>query len=184
MKLKKLVNFLIGILILLILVEMVILIIQNRKLKAQIIALRKEIPHLIPGDYALPVEVINLEGKIEFINFNNKRKTLLFIQVDSCIPCDKNLIFWRRLSYQLKDKARVLLISLKELEEARNLKLYLKVDIPVYTPKNKEKFIQDYKISKFSQTILINGTGKVKWTKASELNADDYFKLKKLVLKF
>jgi len=96
MKLKKLVNFLIGILILLILVEMVILIIQNRKLKAQIIALRKEIPHLIPGDYALPIEVINLEGKIEFINFNNKRKTLLFIQVDSCIPCDKNLIFWRR----------------------------------------------------------------------------------------
>ncbi|MCP2519684.1 hypothetical protein NLB65_01265 [Candidatus Aminicenantes bacterium AC-335-B20] len=181
MKYKKLVNFLIGILILLILLEIVILIIQNRRLKAHIIALRKEIPHLIPDDYAPPIEAVNLDGKIEFIDFNNNKKTLLFIQTNSCIPCDKNLIFWRRLSYQLKDKARVLLISLRELKDARNLKSYLKVDIPVYTPKNREKFIRDYRISKFSQTILINGKGKVEWIKTGELDGSDYYELRELI---
>jgi len=69
------------------------------------------------------------------------------------------------------------------LEGARNLKSYLKVDIPVYIPKNREKFIQDYRIRNFSQTVLIDEKGKVKWVKANELNADDYFKLKELVFK-
>jgi hypothetical protein len=185
MKFKRPINILIGFLILMILIEMVTLIIQNRRLKAQIIALKKKVPHLIVGDYALPIEVIKINGEEEFINFNNNyQKTLLFILSSSCVPCDKNLIFWRRLGYQLRNKARILLISLGEWEDMHNLKSYLKVDIPIYIPENKEKFIQDYRIRNFSQTVLIDEKGKVEWIKANGLNADDYFKLRELVLKF
>lgn len=184
MKFSKLMNILIVFLIILILIEMVILMIQNRRLKAQIVALRKEVPRLIIGDYAPLIEVINLKGEREFINFDKmNQEILLFIQSPSCIPCDKNFIFWRRLSYQLKDKVRILMIGLKELKDARNLRSYFRMDIPVYIPKNKEKFIRDYKVSNFSQTILIDRKGKVKWIKASELNGDDYFKLTELVMK-
>ena len=72
MKYNKLINFFIGLFVLLILIPLMLLIVQNRKLKGQIVLLRKEIPHLIVNNYAPPIAVIE---EREFLYFHNNSKT-------------------------------------------------------------------------------------------------------------
>lgn len=177
MKYNKLINFFIGLFILLILIPLMLLIVQNRKLKGQIVLLRKEIPHLIVNNYAPPIAVIE---EREFLYFhNNSKKTLLIIFSTFCTNCDKNLTFWKRLDHQLKEKVQIIAVVSKGVEQAQTLK----VNFPIYVPEDINGFINDYKVSNSSQTILINKEGEIEWIKVGELNSDDYLKIKELALK-
>lgn len=174
-KFKKSTFFFIGFFVLLILIHLILLIIQNRKLNSQIIFLKKEVPHLLKGDYAPPIAVI---GKRKSFNFNSKnKKSLLFVFTTFCIHCDKNLTFWKRLSYELKPKTQIIAIVTKGMEQSQNLK----VNFPIYVPEDINRFMNDYRVSDYSQTILINREGEIEWIKAGKLNSDDYFKIKELV---
>lgn len=182
-KSKTYLSILMGFLILLVLVEMLFLIIQNKKLKEQIIALRNEIPDLIINDYAPTMEVIKLDGELLFMDFIEiHSKSLLFILPKSCATCEKNLLFLKRFSSQLKDRVQVLAIVLGRTDRAQDLKNNLKMDFPIYIPENENRFSYNYRISNFSLTFLINERGRIQWIKKGDLNSDDYFKIKDLVI--
>jgi thioredoxin-related protein len=147
---------------------------QNRKLRKENLVLIKRAPHLIVGEKAPPITLL---GQEEILNFTNRnKKTLLLIFSSSCLSCDKNLVFWKRLDNQLSNIVRIIAIVPKGIEKAKNLK----VNFPIYVTKNIEQFINKYKLFNSSQTILVDKEGEVIWIKAGELNRDDYLKIKEL----
>ncbi|MEW6457231.1 MAG: redoxin domain-containing protein [Acidobacteriota bacterium] len=181
---KRLINYLIGFFVLFILIQSGLLIYQNNKLKSQIKTLKTSAPHLLIEENAPQIKAIDLNGKEENINFSTiNKKILFFIFSPSCVPCEKNFVFWQRLNLKLKEKVHAMAIIIGELDDVKLLKQAKKIRFPLYIPKEKDKFISNYRISNFSQTILIDEKGKIQWIKAGNLDGDDYNRIKELALR-
>lgn len=174
----------IGLFILFVLAGFVYLAIQNNRLRNQIQAVREGVPNLLINDHAPSIEIIKINGEKDFIEFSHKdQKHLLFILANSCNPCEKNMHFWKRLYFQLKDHVQVLGIVLEGMNQAQSLMKDLKVGFPVYGLDENSRFKKSYRVSNLSQTLVIDEQGRVEWIKTGDLNGDDYQKIKKLALR-
>jgi hypothetical protein len=156
---------------------------QNRNLRNQVIILRKQIPNLLTNEIAPSFEATDLNGlKETIIFFNEGKKHLLFVLSNFCNPCEKNVVYWKKLYNQLKNDADVIGIVLSGRRQALALRDDLGANFSLYAPEGTDKFMNDYKISNLSQTMLIQGNARVEWIKTGDLNGDDFLKLKSLVL--
>lgn len=177
------ITYLFVLLITILLIEAYFLISQNNRLKRQLATLRNSGHHLLIDELAPSIEVVDLEGKSENINFSKiNKKSLLFIFSLPCVPCEKNFAFWQRLYATLKQDAYIVAIAMAELNEAMFLKNTDVIKFQIYIPKDKNKFGSSYRVFALPQTLLIDNKGKIQWIKLGNLNGDDYNEIKKLVL--
>lgn len=176
---KKILDLIIGLVILLILIQFGFLITRNRNIRNQ--TTQRFHSPLLLNSHAPAIRVVNLDKRKETISSRSmNEKILLFILSSSCVPCENNFPFWNRLSLQLKEKIRVIGIIIGELDEAKIIEQTKRVHFPLYIPEEKGVFISDYKVLNLSQTILIDEKNRVQWVKLGNLNADDYAEIKKL----
>ena len=157
---------------------------QNRSLKIQNSIYRKQVSPLFIDDDAPSIEVTNLAGFKETIRFGYRgNKSLVFILPKSCVPCEKNIVFWKRLYEQVINDIEVIGVIVGGMQQAVALRDVMKVGFPLYVPENADRLAEDFKVSVLSLTLLVKEDGKIGWMKGGDINADDYLELKDLVLK-
>ncbi|GBD89510.1 thiol-disulfide oxidoreductase ResA [bacterium BMS3Abin04] len=141
-------------------VQTVIFAIQNRELKVRLALLTTDKDILKEGDKVKPFKAVDLRGNVAEINYNIKKKTLIYILSTRCKPCKKNMPNWIELTNKLKNQnVRILGIALNSLTEIKKYAADNKLNFSVYIPPN-EIFKINYKAFLTPQTLLINNKAK------------------------
>lgn len=134
------------------------LIVSNVYFFKQNTVLRKSIPFLYPGDSVDYFELLDMNGEaISSGRLNGERPVLLFIFEQPCSPCNKNIDLWRKLASLCKEKADVYGIILDRFDNVHGFAADIRLNFPLYAPKDKNKFAERFRIYlRYAQTLLGN----------------------------
>ncbi len=142
-------------------VQSFIFALQNRELKVRLALFTTDRDVLKEDDEVKQFDLIDLEKNEIEINYNTKRKTLIFILSTNCSPCKENLPNWIQLTNKLKNKkVKILGIALNSFNEIKKYAVENSLNFSTYIPKN-EEFKINYKGFLTPQTLLISKQGKV-----------------------
>lgn len=163
---KQIVNFtVIGFLV----VEVVLLMLQNRELKTQFNTMIKgqfNTDTLNVGERVENFEMMRMNNTPLGITYlDSTKKYLFFVFSTTCPYCEKNLEHWKYLEGDNHDESlRIIWLSIHDLDKTREYvgKKNLNFDIAVADT----SFSRKYKIGGVPKTILIKGNGTVEkvWT--------------------
>jgi peroxiredoxin len=159
-----------------VIVEMVVLIQQNRNLKRQLneIGSPHPIEFLKVNDQVASFDLKDINGHEMSVAFgSSKKQTLLFMFSTTCPHCERNLAKWKDISEKIKrkdkDAVNVMGVSISNNDETKEY--YLKNKLNYTTLVADTSFERLYKVEAVPQTLLINGDGKVKNNWTGELTA-------------
>lgn len=135
---------------------------------------KKALPYLTPGE---SIDVFDLldEGanQVNASALKTDRPALIFIFSRPCSPCEKNIVYWRKMHEVLKDGVDFYGIILGDATTAFNFAENAKLDFKLYIPANLDKFIEVMRIKlNFSQTILY-AKNEVKYLKLGNLEGEE-----------
>jgi peroxiredoxin len=158
-------------------VEMLVLVQQNRDLKRQLNAIGtpKSIEFLKSGEQVGPITLESINGQEVNLSFNDLRKQiLLFIFSTTCPHCQRNLSKWEDISQKLAQRSKeinVMGVSIDNLDKTKKYCLDNKLN---YTTLIADTvFERLYKVHAVPQTLLIEGGGKVKNNWSGELTSKE-----------
>ncbi|MBI3195507.1 MAG: TlpA family protein disulfide reductase [Ignavibacteriae bacterium] len=144
------------------LAEVVLLVVQNRDLRAQLDQITKEPEPLQKGEVVSGFEGVTLDGtSIRFDYKNPDKKYLFFLLSTKCGVCEKNLQNWNSIVSDQKD-TNTLVYGIS-LEAEKKLEQYVSSKTPTFkiAMVNDTSFAKKYKVVGFPLTLLIDGSGKV-----------------------
>lgn len=145
-------------------------------------SLRQSLPYLLKNETINYFELIGENGNQinhEAIN----RPTFIFIFSRPCSPCDKNISLWNTFAELFQEKMDIFGIVLEEPEAIGYLREKVKLNFPLYSPRDINKFIPAFRLRlPHSQTIIING--KVTFQKTGELTQNDFSRIVEQCEKF
>ncbi|MCK4764603.1 MAG: redoxin domain-containing protein [Candidatus Aminicenantes bacterium] len=142
---------------------------QNKKL-------RTTLPYLVPGEKIKYFDVTGANEELVKAEVLTKAPlSLIFIFNRKCSTCDGNILYWNRMAKLVKkDNVKIYGIILPGPTEMFNFKEKAKVSFDLFTPENREKFKNRFRIKiNLAQTILCVGD-KVGLIKLGQLGGDDY----------
>ncbi len=162
-----------GVLLVVILVvmaaEIVLLIKQNRELKAEVGELREQVAHgqqvypsLEEGEVVGPLAATALDGSPSTISYDAVYEdTILLVFSPSCPACNENMKNWKRLEkrYPNEDK-RLFYVSTAGADETRDFVASYGIAAPVLIPEDVS--MPGYKISHIPTTLVVAPGGTVK----------------------
>lgn len=155
---KNQVNTTVVILSFLVLIIVAISTIAILKITNQNAMLRKQVFSLSPGEKIPAIELIDMNEQIQDI-YSVQKKKLLFIYIFErpCSPCNRNIIYWKRISEIMEGDAEFVAVLIDDLPKALEFSQKKKTNFPLYVPTNRENFVRAMKIkSNAAQTILVN----------------------------
>jgi peroxiredoxin len=127
-------------------------------------------PHLEPGEIAPAFEGEYVGGGKESIGYpEGGGKTLLFVLSPSCGTCAKTIPKWSQLAAQLEPPARVFGLVIGSYQGEQRLMKDKSITFPLLRFPNRS-VVEQYKISKVPQTILVAPGGRVEAAILGELN--------------
>lgn len=143
-------------------VEIGLLIMQNRNLKLEIARLSGAEEYLVVGDKVDAFKVKTMDGVIREIRFNEPSKRyLLFILSTTCNFCEKNLPKWLGIAENIEyTRWSNLWISVQPLDETKDYVERKKLAVGMLAVED-STFRRSYKIYGVPQTIIINNIGTV-----------------------
>jgi hypothetical protein len=104
---------------------------------------------------------------------SNKKPSVIFIFSRPCTPCEKNIVFWKKIQKILSNKIEVYGIVINTPSDAFDFVNKVELPFPIYIPKDRDKFINKFRLHwKVSQTI-ISIKKLVKYIKIGNLTSDD-----------
>mgnify|MGYP005843856329 CR=1 FL=1 len=161
--------------------EVVLLAIQNKKLKATIESFTNPTYLLKTGDKAESINVKTLNGYEDSITYNDSTKRyLLFILSTNCPHCLNNLPKWKEIAYsQYTENVDIFGISISELEETK--KYYYEKDVSFNLLVPDTSFSRKYKISGVPLTLMVSGSGFIDKSWIGELNENQVNEIKGLL---
>lgn len=161
-------------LIVLLTVETILLIKQNRELKIMLksMSMISEVEPLKPGERVEPIKVQALDGSMSELSYNDpSRKYLLFVLSTNCPHCEKTLVNWKHIvERNTNDRCSIVGLSVHNLDET--IKYISKKDVSFYLASvfADTSFNRKYKVSGVPETILVKGDGTVEKVWIGELS--------------
>lgn len=164
-------------------VEMVVLIQQNRDLKSKLSAASSNaIQFLKSGDIAPPFRLSSLDGNRTYVNIGHTgRPILLYIFSTTCPHCKRNIPIWKQITRKLdtgtghKNAMQVIGVSIDDVAETR---AYCSRNSLNYTTLVADTtFDRVYEVNAVPQTIFILANGKIADNWIGQLNNKDVKKL-------
>lgn len=117
---------------------------------------RDSLPYLAVGE---EIDYFDLTGMdaaaIDASVLKKDKPSLIFIFSRPCSPCNKNIVYWKKMAEVLKDKVHVYGIILGQPSEAYNFSEDVRLNFDIYVPENVDEFIRKMRVKlNFSQTIV------------------------------
>lgn len=164
--------------------EVVLLMKQNRDLRAQISPFTNPemMEPLKSGDHVGPIKVQSLSGVASELSYTDpNKKYLLFVLSTTCPHCEKTLPLWQMIAQNAKpEMCSVLGISIHPFEETKK---YVEQNQPNFNVVvvSDTSFKRAYKINGVPQTILLDGNGVVEKAWMGELTTEQINEIQKLL---
>ncbi|MCU0289786.1 MAG: redoxin domain-containing protein [Acidobacteria bacterium] len=135
---------------------------------------KQSLPYLTLGESIETFDLLDENAtQIKASTFKADRPALIFIFSRPCSPCEKNLVYWRKMREVLKDSVDFYGIILGDPTTAFNSMENTKLDFKLFIPADLDKFIQIMRIKlNLSQTILY-AQNQVKYLKLGNLEGED-----------
>jgi peroxiredoxin len=135
----------------------------------------------LEGEKIKNVDIIDQDG--QFIDPLRLQKgiAIVFVFLRNCSPCDKNIIFWKKIAKIFDNKISVTGIVLNTPTEAFNFEDKAKLNFKIYVPDDLEKYTRDMRmLINQSQTIVLKD-GRVKMVKLGDLNGESAVEIINLI---
>lgn len=156
--------------------EIVYLVYQNRKLSALIEDPRKYFKTLAADEIVPSFAAVDLNGNDIDLRYSPEAPyTMLFWFAPTCASCELNIEFWNRLYREHNtEKLRYVGLCAGNLQEARNFVADFGVEFPAVCAKD-AFVIEAYKGNVFPQTMLLSPEGSVMglWAGALGVQQED-----------
>ncbi|TLY32998.1 MAG: TlpA family protein disulfide reductase [Ignavibacteria bacterium] len=169
---------------LLLTIEAVLLILQNRDLKN---SLRRspvgaQVEPLKAGERVEAVKVQTLDGNTTDLAYTDPgKKYLLFVLSTTCPHCEKTLVNWKAIAHDNRDQnCDIIGVSVHSLDETKKYVANKSVGFYVVSVAD-TSFSRKYKISGVPETILLQGDGSVEKVWIGELSEDQTIEIEKLM---
>ena len=164
MTMKKYLNVILSVIILILAVEVFYLVYQNRQLKAMVNNMPQMTP-LAEGDRVPMLRAQDIDGRLVTLNYGpSEPMTLLFWFSATCSYCAENFDIWNRLYQEYdSDILRFMGVCACSPDDARLLKEEHNFEFPVICV-NEPYIISTYRGNVLPQTVLISSTGVIKGT--------------------
>lgn len=136
--------------------------------------LRNALPYLTVGEAGQYFDLTDMEGNdIDLSTLEEDRLSLIFIFSRPCSPCNKNIVYWKKIAEVLEeDRVHAYGIVLGNLTEAYNFAQDAPLNFKIYVPRDLEKFMGSWRIrTNHPQTILYQN--RVKWIQLGELGSEE-----------
>ncbi len=155
-------------------IEDVLLIFQNRELKAALKGMTTEpVEPLKHGERIESVKLQTLDGNSVELNYNNSdKKYLLFVLSTSCPHCEKTLPVWQSIASKKMDNCNIIGIVMQNLDETKKYVTTRNVNFVTVSAEADTSFSRKYKIGGVPETILINSDGTVEKSWVGELSGE------------
>jgi hypothetical protein len=142
---------------------------------------KDKIPYLLEGEQVENADLIGQDGK--FIDPLRIKKgiSIIFVFLKRCSPCDKNIIFWKKIAKLFKDEISVTGVVLNTPTEAFNFENKTKLNFKIYVPDDLPAYIRDMRMMiNQSQTIVLQDS-RVKMVKLGDLDGNSAVKIISLI---
>jgi len=149
-------------------VEVVFLVIQNRRLQGQIVALMRyrQPETLKKGDRVPSVALLSVSGRLEKLSYGaGVPYRLLYAFNTRCPACQNTLQAWKQLAAEVQASIQIIGVANDSLTATVKYQREHSLNYPVFVAAD-TLFKKQYKISFVPQTILLDSSGTVQgiWT--------------------
>jgi peroxiredoxin len=131
---------------------------------------KEKIPYLLEGEKIANVDIIGQDG--QFIDPLRLKQgiSVIFVFLKNCSPCDKNIIFWKKIAKLFDNKISVTGVVLNTPTEGFNFENKTKLNFKIYVPDDLPEYTRDMRMMiNQSQTIVLKD-GRVKMVKMGDLD--------------
>jgi len=144
-------------------------------------SLKESLPYLVKGEKIKYFNLIDKNGKrINEKVLKNNSPSLIFIFSRPCSPCNKSIIYWKRLSSILRGKVHIYGIVLNTATEAYSFSSNTNLNFPIFVPEDINSFIKNFRIKINSPETILYKNGIVH-LRLGEINSKDVTKIIKKV---
>ena len=165
--------------------EVVLLIFQNRELKAILASLSAvgQMEPLKPGERVEAFKLQSVGGNInEFTYTDPAKKHLLFIFSTTCLHCEKTLPLWNEIvAKNTNDNCNIIGVSPDPIEETVKFASEKNLTFYIGSATKDTSFSRKYKIPGVPETILLSSNGTVEKTWAGELTPEQAIEIQSLM---
>jgi thiol-disulfide isomerase/thioredoxin len=135
---------------------------------------KANLPYLLIGEKINYFDLLAKDAKqISVSAFKSDRPVMIFIFSRPCSPCDKNIVYWKKMAEILQDSVDFYGVVLGNATEAFNFAEEARLNLEVYVPVDLYTFILNQRIKlNFSQTILY-ARNEVKFLKLGVLEGEE-----------
>jgi len=147
-------------------VEVVFLVIQNRRLRGRIAALYRQRETLKEGEKVPAVDLLSLSGTLEKVSYGaGMPHRLLYVFNTRCPACQNTLQAWKQLAAEVQASIQIIGVANDSLTATVKYQREHSLNYPVFVAAD-TLFKKQYKISFVPQTILLDSSGTVQgiWT--------------------
>ncbi len=131
---------------------------------------RSLIPFLLKGERIKNFSLLDQNAR--FIEPFRLKKgiSLVYIFLKDCSPCDKNIVYWRKIAKIFNQKISVIGVVLGTPTDAFNFAEKANLNFQIYVPDDLAKYTRDMRLMiNQSQTIVLQD-GKVKMVKMGNMD--------------
>lgn len=153
-------------------VIIVVVAVQNRRLEARNLALRRAQFSISAGEHVPPAWIPATNGDSLLLAPPGSRQ-LLYVLTTSCQYCLQSLPAWRHLTKRLEQRSEVsaIVVSLDSLEATSNYVRLHGIDLPVGILRD-DRIKSFYRAYAVPQTVLIDRGGRVVYSRPEALGVD------------
>jgi peroxiredoxin len=173
-------------LVLLLSVEVVLLTLQNKKLKELLnttTSLGLNSDALQPGEHVKPIMLQTLDGSLSSLKYDDPNKShLLLVLSTTCPHCEKNLVRWKLINESnRRDNCEIVGISIHDLDATRKYVVERKPGFYITSAGADTGFYRGYKLVGVPETILVRSDGSVQKVWIGELSSDQTTEIEALL---
>lgn len=142
-------------------VEILFLVQENKKLREALSHSRGPVKILSPHDKIPSLVGVNLKGEEFILSYPSSEKTVLFFFSPDCPVCEENLDFWKKL-YQIhgSEKLRIVGATNSDRNKTEEFVKKFQLTFPVMIVSD-VSLLDKYKVEAVPQTMLIDTSGTV-----------------------
>lgn len=136
---------------------------------------KANMPYLLIGEHVEYFDLLDEDANpISASTLEKDRPSIILIFSRPCSPCNKNIVYWRKIAEVLEKDVDIYGIVLGSASEAFNFAEEAKLNFKIYVPEDLEKFIKKQRIMlNFGQTILYTADNGVNYLKMGPLEGDE-----------
>ncbi len=135
--------------------------------------LKNALPYLLENEKVEYFDLVGMDSQtVNAKVINSEKPSVVFVFSRPCSPCNKNLVYWKKLTMLLKGKVNVYGIVLDNVTAAYNFSEEAKLNFNIYVPEDLPKFISTMRIKlNYPQTIIYHKG--VKFQKLGLIKGDE-----------